>query len=236
MMRKITIVLAFSLLPILCVANDFRFIHVIKILDSNSNDEVIREASTSVSLRIDNEVSVIAGKLGINHVFTYELSGGEFNKENIFDTIEHLEEYGKRDIVFVVYLGHGFRRAYSNTEYPSLYLNSYTQSVDYFDILKEIYEKKPSYVVSIILACNKTKKDAIPKTPTQNENDAVIPADTEKSLITSYHDLFGDINKYYCNSIEFIAAEKYKNTFLFPDGGIFFNEIFNTLQGLVKSV
>lgn len=204
-----------------------RHIHVLKILDSRNQDYIIREACNAISTAIDKEVRLMQDYLDVLTVHTYEITGSNFSREELLKKVDYELSYLESDIVLVVYVGHGFRAVNMKSDAPMLYLNSYEESVNFLDVQQIILEKRPSLLLSMVLACNRTQVDynRPPEIVAINEPDMGTPLQFlfPRSANLKYQELFKETpNQTKC--IDLFGADKEYYTFISQNGGIFFNE------------
>ncbi|RMF01141.1 MAG: hypothetical protein D6772_05290 [Bacteroidetes bacterium] len=220
-------------LPLSLVA-ETRHIHLIKLLDNENPNYVIREGCRSISYAIDQEVNLLAANLGIDNVISYNLSGPNFRLDKLDQVLDYDMAYQERDIVIVVYVGHGFRDAGSTSPYPNLYFNSYDQSVNYADVLLRLQDMNPSLLMNIVIACNVTVQDYSAPPPYQAVNTApeVVAMPKTARHRGIYTSLFAD-EPGLTKVVNLFSADQEYYTFLSNDGGIFFNEIIYTLQDVL---
>jgi hypothetical protein len=225
--------LLWIVLPLSLLA-ETRHIHLIKLLDNENPNYVIREGCRSINYGIEQEVNLLAANLGIDNVIPYNLSGPNFRLDKLEQVLEHDMAYQERDIVIVVYVGHGFRDPGSSSPFPKLYFRSYDQSVHYGDVIQRLQDMNPSLLINIVVACNVTVEDYTTPPPYEAINTApevvTLPkAARHRGLYTS---LFAD-EPGVTKVVNLFSADQEYYTFLSNDGGIFFNEILYTLQDVL---
>lgn len=241
------LILTILLLFALCIEgySDSRHIHVIKILDTKNDNSTIRQAAISVNSKIDEEIKLLADRIGIyeSGIHNYEIVGENFKREELEKVISYDLRYCYRDIVFLVYLGHGYRSQYNNSKFPELkLLDSYDKynTLNVNDILLDIYKARPSYVISIVIACNDEISDFTEQPKSFNISSPNISTylsnNSQLRKTSRYIDLFGKIYDNQTTSILLVGSQKGGLTVITPNGGFFFNSIFNTLDNyLAKS-
>ncbi|MCB0635318.1 MAG: hypothetical protein KDC54_01800 [Lewinella sp.] len=208
-----------------------RHIHVLKIFDDHNRDYVIREGCRSIGFGIDEEVAQMEAHLGVTNVITYDIKGDNFNLAYLDQVLDYEMAYQERDIVILVFVGHGFRSPDTRGPFPELYFNSYTESVNYADIQERILEKNPSILLNIVVACNVTQTDrgAPPPYRSVNTPPATVSLKGGVRHQSLYEGLFADEDG-VTKIINLVSATEEYYTFISNDGGIFFNEILYTLQ------
>lgn len=224
------------LLPLTMMA-ETRHIHLIKLLDNENHNYVIREGCRSISYGIDQEVQLLAANLGIDNVIPYDLSGPNFSLERLDRVLEYDLNYQERDIVIVVYVGHGYRDPGTTSRYPNLYFNGYDNSVNFAAIQDRLTDLNPSLLLNIVIACNVTVADHNEPPPYETINAvpdfATLPKGIRKRGL--YSSLFAD-EPGITKIVNLFSAQEEYYTFISSDGGIFFNEILYTLQEVLGGV
>ncbi len=229
--RRPWLVLLVSLLSLGFLQAETRHLHVLKILDDQNHDYIIREGCRSISYGIDQEVTLMANYLGILNVIEYNINGDDFTLERLDQVLNYEMGYQERDIVLLVYVGHGFRDPNTTSRFPNLYFNSYTESVNFGDIREQILEKNPSLLLNIVVACNVTVLDHSTPPPYRSINAApeVVTLPKSGRYRELYEGLFADESG-MSKTVDLISAQEEHYTFISNDGGIFFNEILYTFQ------
>lgn len=229
---SITLTLAVFCLSVSFLFGETRHIHVLKIIDTGNENPVLRDGARSVEYGLDQEIRFLQDRLGILNVIEYEISGREFSRERLDEVIEYEMEYLERDIVVVLYVGHGYRPVASTGVHPHLYFGDYTSSIDFAEVQDRILEKNPSMLLNIVLACNATQTNFALPPPFEPDNVAP-PIVTLKApgvrRTEPYLQLFAD-QAGYTKVVDLISSDREYYTFLASDGGIFFNEIRYTFQ------
>lgn len=211
-----------------------RHIHLLKILDSDNPDYIIREACHNISADIDKEVQLMQHYLDVYTVHEHEVIGSHFKREELLRKVDYEMSYLEGDIVIIVYVGHGYRSENKESAAPMLYLNTYEESVDFLDIQQIILDKRPSVLMSLVLACNKTQTDFnLPpdiiayNEPVRNISlKAPMPYGMKES---KYKALFKELPQ-RTKCIDLFGADKEYLTFISQNGGIFYNEVFQVLH------
>lgn len=134
-------------------------VHLIKILDTNNEVNVIRLAANSVASRMEQEARIVAEKLNADYV-QHDLSGAFFNVKAIKATLNNLR-FGKEDIVIIAHLGHGYRLATDGLaiqrqgeQYlPRLYFQN-KEVMELSEIFEIVAEKSPNKIIAVVNACN----------------------------------------------------------------------------------
>lgn len=208
-------------------ATETRHIHLLKIFDDNSSNYVIREGCRSINFGIDQEIDLIRHYLGVTNVWEYQIRGANFSRDRIDDILDYELEYQERDIVILVYVGHGFRNPGIQDPLPQLYVNSYSAALSLSDIQQRILERSPSLLISMVVACNVTQLDSNQPPPYLGDN-AAPPIVSMKGgiqrALRPYQELFAD-QEGLTKVIDLISSDREYYTFLSQDGGIFFNEV-----------
>ncbi|MEM1215789.1 MAG: hypothetical protein AAGJ82_08905, partial [Bacteroidota bacterium] len=196
-----------------------------------NQEYVIREGCRSIGSAIDQEVNLLASNLGILSVIPYELRGPNFTLERLEEVIDYEMSYQERDIIILVYVGHGFREPYAADPYPNLYFGSYEHSVNFRDIEERIHEKSPSILMNIVVACNVEITDHSVPPPYEGDNTppSVVTLKGSKRLPQVYEGLFAE-EPNMTKVVNLFSAEPNYYTFIGSDGGIFFNEILYTFR------
>lgn len=232
---RIVPVLSFCLLFFLrSYGAETRHIHLLKILDSENPDYIIREACQSISTDIDKEVKLMQHYLDVYTVHEHEVVGSHFNREELLRKVDYEMSYLEGDIVIVVYVGHGYRSKGKEGAAPMLYLNNYEESIDFLEIQQIILDKRPSVLLSVILACNKTQTDfnRPPDIIAYNEpsRNVALKAPSPYGLKeVKYQALFKETPQ-NTKCIDLFGADKEYLTFISQNGGIFYNEVFKVLH------
>ncbi|PHI21119.1 hypothetical protein CEQ90_03595 [Lewinellaceae bacterium SD302] len=214
-----------------------RHIHVIKMLDDNSENYIVSEGARSIDYGIDRKVEQIRQQLGISTVHYYQISGSNFTRDKLNEVMEYELSYQERDIILLVYAGHGYRMPGSTSVYPKLYFNSYGDGLEMEDLRLALLQKNPSLLINIVVACNVTQYDlsAPPPAPTDGNPPPVAslypPATTRSSraLVNSWHHLFID-SPGYTKVVDLFSSDRENFTFISRDGGIFFSELLYTFH------
>ena len=209
-----------------------RHIHVLKIIDSGNENPVLRDGARSVAFGLDQEIRFLQDQLDILNIIEYEISGAEFSRERLDEVIEYEMEYVERDIVVVLYVGHGYRPLGSAGKFPHLYFGDYTTSIDYGEVQARILDMNPSLLINIVLACNATQTDFGLPPPFVPDNVAPPIVSLKAPGLRRpepYRQLFADQDG-YTKVVDLISSDREYYTFLASDGGIFFNEIRYTFQ------
>jgi|GEM_PF-3567389 len=248
-MKYLSVILYMGLLPFLTYSQpnetEARYIHVLKILDTNSPNPTIKEACKIVSRQIDNEASAIAQNLDIesDNIYTYNATGANFTKRYLTNVINQDMSYCLGDIVLVAYLGHGFRTTDNLTNLPQLYMGNYEESIHFQDVIHNIAMKKPSIIFSIVNACH-TKVDArdIVSYPPpvfflpQKAPESIKPFPASQRKTNRYKELFpsrlnGSRQELRSAlTITLLSSKEGNYTYLTKDGGLFFPAVLNTLH------
>lgn len=208
-----------------------RHIHILKMLDNENHDFIIREGCRSIEFGVGQEVQLLKHELGIDQVLEYNISGPNFKLDHLDQVLNYDMEYQERDIVILVYVGHGFRDAAMPGSMPTLYFNSYTQSIALAELQERILDKKPSLLLTIAVACNASVENwgiPPPYLPVNDVPEVVgLPGGGRRT--DTYRALFG-AEENYTKCIDLISADQEFYTFISADGGIFFTEVMYTLQ------
>lgn len=233
-MRSVPVLIYCLLLFFNSFGAETRHIHLLKILDSENPDFIIREACNNIAADIDKEVKLMQHYLDVYTVHEHEVVGSHFNREELLQKVDYEMSYLEGDIVIVVYVGHGYRSANKESAAPMLYLNNYEESVDFLEIQQIILDKRPSILLSIVLACNKTQTDynSPPDIIAYNEpirNIALKAPFNPGVKPKKYQELFKEIPQ-RTKCIDLFGADKEYYTFISQNGGIFYNEVFQVLN------
>lgn len=233
-MRSIFLLMTSILVTFSFLLAETRHIHILKILDSNNPDYIIREACNNISADLDKEVKLMQHYLDIYTVHEYEVIGSQFNREELLQRVDYEMSYLEGDIVILVYVGHGYRSKDMKSDGPMLYLNNYQESVSFFDIQQIVLDKRPSVLMSIVLACNKTQTDynTPPDIIAYNESNRNVSLKAPPAYFnlkpSKYKELFEEIPG-QTRCIDLFGADKEYYTFISQNGGIFYNEIFRVM-------
>lgn len=220
------------LLPFAWLSAETRHIHVLKILDDNSPNFIIREGCRSIDYGVDQEVQLMKQHLGITDVHYYAISGTNFSLARLQEVLDYELEYQERDIIMLVYAGHGYREPNSPSRFPKLYFNSYQEAMELEDIRWQLIEKNPSLLINIVVACNATQLDR--KQPPPYMEDGNLPPVASLAVkgirkTAPYQRMFAN-QENHTKVLDFISADKEHLTFMTRDGGIFFSEILFAFQ------
>ncbi|MEM7573780.1 MAG: hypothetical protein AAF433_12800 [Bacteroidota bacterium] len=209
-----------------------RHIHVIKVLDSHSPNAVIVDGCRSIEYGLDQEVQLMRDHLGITDIHYYDVSGLDFRRSRLEEVLTHEIQYQERDIIVLVYAGHGYREASSVTPYPKLYFNGYDSAIEFEELRMRLIDMNPSMLINMIVACNVTQYDM--NRPPDYQADGNAPPIASLSIKAPrrdepYMQLFADQTG-YTKVVDLISAKPERFTFLTRDGGIFFSEILYTFM------
>lgn len=202
-----------------------RMIHVVQMLDNNSPEYLIREGCRSIDYGVQREVERIQHALGIASVEFYQLSGPKFTRGALEFVLDYELEYQQRDIIIMVYAGHGYREPGSTATLPKLYFNGYENSMEGDELKIRLLEKNPSVLINLIVACNTTQTDRS-VTPGRPQDEGLNPgvlAATDRPA-APYVTLFSDQDG-YTKVIDLISSDREYETFMSRDGGVFFSEV-----------
>ncbi len=209
-----------------------RYIHVLRIMDDLNQQYTIREGCRSVSYGLDREVELVRNQLGITEVMQYDISGTNFSRERLDDILEYDMAYQERDIIFVVYVGHGFRPPGDRGLFPYLYFRGYDRTLSFDDVRTRLLELNPSLLLNIVVACNVEQLDHLAPPPYLEDNRppavAVLPPGRPRQ-VEPYLQLFAD-QPNYTKVIDLVSAQPGQYTYLTTDGGIFFSEVMHAFQ------
>ncbi|MEO1256971.1 MAG: hypothetical protein AAFY41_19100, partial [Bacteroidota bacterium] len=92
-----------------------RHIHVLRILDNKSVNFTISEGCRAIDYGISQEVELMKRHLGITDVQYYDVAGYNFSRERLQNVLDYELSYQERDIIILVYAGHGYREPGSNS-------------------------------------------------------------------------------------------------------------------------
>lgn len=230
-----------GLLPLLqngLLHAETRHIHVLWMLDSENQDYVIREGCRSIKLGLEQEVLLMQRELGVDRIWDYDISGANFSLARLDQVLEYELEYQERDIVILLYVGHGFRDESTSGALPKLYFNSYTESVALAELQERILDKKPSLLLTVAVACNVTVQNWGVPPPYLPVNDApdvvsLAPRADRADRAEAYRALFGE-EENYTKCVDLVSAGEEFYTFISADGGIFFNSFLYALREAVS--
>lgn len=212
-----------------------RHIHVIKMLDDNSVNYIVAEGARNIDFSIDRKVEQIRQQLGISTVHTYQISGSSFNRSKLDEVMEYELSYQERDIILLVYTGHGYRMPGSASVFPKLYFNSYADGLEMEDLRLALLQKNPSLLINIVVACNVTQYDlnAPPPVPTDGNSPPIASLsprpNTYQTQSSAWNHLFAD-SPGYTKVVDLFSSDRENFTFISQDGGIFFNEVLYTFH------
>ncbi|MEO0627834.1 MAG: hypothetical protein AAFY91_12650 [Bacteroidota bacterium] len=228
-MRSIVFVVISLIIPQLIHTKELetRHIHVIKIMDSMSDNDVIADGCRSIEYGLEQEINLMRDHLGITDIHYYDVSGIDFRREQLEKVLTHDIQYQERDIIVLLYAGHGYREANSVSDYPKLYLNGYGEAMEFDEIRDRLIKMNPSVLINMVIACNVTQLDqSVPPDYKAEGNSPPIAALTPKAprRFEPYHRLFADQTG-YTKVVDLVSARPEKFTFLTREGGIFFSEI-----------
>jgi len=202
-------------------------------LDDNSQNFTISEGCRAIDYGVDQEVELMKNYLGITDVHYYHVSGTNFSRERLDEVLEYELSYQERDIILLVYAGHGFREPMSRSRFPKLYFNNYAQALEFEDLRMALIRKNPSLLLNMVIACNVTQYDHTQPPPLPEDGNAPPSVATLKSAAARkkepYLRMFAD-QPGYTKVIDLLSADKEHYTFMTRDGGIFFSEVLYTFQ------
>lgn len=226
------VLLLLSLVYAFSLSAETRHIHVLKLLDNSNSNFTISEGCRSIDYGIDQEIQLMKFHLGITDIHYYDVSGTNFSRERLQQVLDYELEYQERDIIILVYAGHGYRELQSTSRFPKLYFNNYAQAIEFDELRMALIQKNPSLLINMVVACNVTQLDQ--STPPPFLEDGTPPpvaSLTPKSARSSapYLRLFADQSG-YTKVLDFLSADKEYFTFMTRDGGIFFSEILYSFQ------
>lgn len=231
-LTKTGLVTILSFFFLLSLSAETRHIHVIKMLDDNSQNFTISEGCRSIDYGVDQEVELMKFYLGITDVHYYHVSGTNFSRDRLQDVLDYELSYQERDIILLVYAGHGYREPSSRSRFPKLYFNNYDQAIEFEEIRLALIQKNPSLLISMVMACNKTQYDHNAPPPYLEEGNPPPPAVLTPKGVRArepYLRLFAD-QPGYTKVLDLMSADREHYTFMTRDGGIFFSEILYTFQ------
>lgn len=212
-----------------------RHIHVLKMLDDNSTNYIVSEGARSIDYGIDRKVEQIQQQLGITTVYEYRITGTDFSRGKLQEILEYELSYQERDIIILVYAGHGYREQGSQSRFPKLYFNNYAEGLEFGDLRQQLLEKNPSLLINLVVACNVTQYDlsAPPPLPSDANPPPVARlaprAGQPKGGTNRWRHLFAD-NPGYTKVVDLLSADRENFTFIGRDGGVFFNEVLYAFQ------
>ena len=210
-----------------------RHIHVIQMLDDNSQTYLIREGCRSIDYGVQRTVDRIQQSLGVTNVHYYRLSGLGFNRERLDYVLNYEMAYQERDIILFVYTGHGYRDAGSPGRLPKLYFNGYHNSLEGDELRMRLVEMNPSLLLNIVIACNAVQRDhrVAPGQPEDDGSDG-NRLNGRTPDPQAYEVLFAD-QPGYTKVIDLVSADREYETFISRDGGIFFAEVAYAFEELL---
>ena len=208
-----------------------RVIHVVQMLDDNSPEYLIREGCRSIDYGVQREVDRIGAALGVADVKYYRLSGSSFNREALEFVVDYELAYQERDIIVMVYAGHGYREPGSQAGLPKLYFSGYDTALEGDELRMRLLEKNPSVLINLVIACNTTQANQLvePGRPADaGLNVTQLNAPTAAAN-QAYRQLFAEAEG-FTKVIDLVSADREFETFMSRDGGIFFSEVLYTFQ------
>lgn len=226
------LVLLLSLVFAFSLSAETRHIHVLKLLDNSNGNFTISEGCRSIDYGIDQEIQLMKFHLGITDIHYYDVSGTNFSRERLQRVLDYELEYQERDIILLVYAGHGFRELQSESRFPKLYFNNYAQAIEFDELRMALVQKNPSLLINMVVACNVTQLDQTAPPPfLEDGTPPPFATLTPKSMRKTepYLRLFADQGG-YTKVLDFLSADKEYYTFMTRDGGIFFSEILYSFQ------
>ncbi|NJO86698.1 MAG: hypothetical protein HC821_01070 [Lewinella sp.] len=229
-----------------------RHIHVIKMLDDNNSDLIISEGCRAIDYGIDREVQLMQHHLGVTDVHYYHISGTNFSRARLEEVLDEGLAYQERDIIFLVYAGHGYRELGSRSRFPKLYFNDYQNGLEFEELRQALIQKNPSLLLSLVVACNVTQLNQNEPPPFLPDGNPPPPPSGSPSVAyleystlspkggrgvldyrlrraEPYFQLFADQTN-YTKVVDLLSADQEFFTFITRDGGIFFSEVLYTFQ------
>lgn len=212
-------------------------VHLIKILDFNELEYVLRANASHVEATMEKEIEVLAKNLNIpeSGIISHDLYGPKFTREGILGELRNLQ--CENDIVVIVYFGHGFKSETNTTEYPDLYIANLDNSINFSDVLGIIKKKKPNFMLSVVSTCQEHYTNftnpyppIIPPTQRQIRTYTASPVVYEVRQPQRYQDLFKreEAQNFQTVSIEFLSCSDGEVSYFSDDqvfgGGYFFEE------------
>ena len=210
-----------------------RVIHVVQMLDDNSSEYLIREGCRSIDYGVQREVDRIGAELGVADVKYYRLSGSSFNRNALEFVVDYELAYQERDIIIMVYAGHGYREPGSTAQLPKLYFSGYNTALEGDELRLQLLEKNPSVLINLVIACNTTQTNQLvePGRPADEGLSAgrlnAAPQSTNRAFLQLFAEAPG-----FTKVIDLVSADREFETFMSRDGGIFFSEVLYTFQEL----
>lgn len=217
------------LFPFPRVTAETRMIHVVQLLDDNSPQYLIREGCRSISYGVEREVGRIQEALGIAEIEYHTLTGSRFNRESLEFVIDYELAYQERDIIILVYAGHGYREPGSSAVLPKLYFNGYAQAIEGDELRFRLLEKNPSLLINLLVACNTTQNDRSVAPGRPQDEGLNLARLNQRFSAAAYQTLFAD-QPGYTKVVDLISADREYETFMSRDGGIFFSEVLYAFQ------
>lgn len=240
-MRLVLLIISVLLFSTYMLA-DTRKIHLFKIFDYENHEpreaSLVKNACKTISAKTKLEINYIHSELSTVDVREYEFSGSKFDQKILMNTIKSLK-FIDNDIIFIIYVGHGRRHVAQDNLQQTPLLKFNDQSEIEFETLREMFlEKKPSYIISMIIACN-APSEFQPKGRPFIRNDSVndisynhrniVLSSVKKRYLAPYLSLF-QTHKNYTTCIDLLAAKANYYTFIDSHGGNFFWSIMDAFE------
>ena len=92
-MIRVGSMMLLCLICCLSVSAETRHIHLLKIMDTQNADYVIREGCRSIDYGIAQEIEMLREKLGINQLLQYDISGADFRLDKLDEVLSYDMEY-----------------------------------------------------------------------------------------------------------------------------------------------
>ncbi|MEM9836596.1 MAG: caspase family protein [Bacteroidota bacterium] len=209
-----------------------RHIHVLRLLDNMNQNFTISEGCRSIDYGIEQEIQLMQFHLGITNVQYYDVAGINFSRDRLREVLDYELSYQERDIIILVYAGHGYREPQSQSRFPKLYFNNYAQAMEFDELRMALIQKNPSLLINMVVACNVTQIDhSVPPPYLEDGTPPPVATLTPKGTRAkeAYYRMFADQSG-YTKVLDFLSADKDYYTFMTRDGGIFFSEILYAFQ------
>jgi hypothetical protein len=247
-MKKSLFFVIFICLSAVLLAQD-KQIHVLLILDTDfysreyAYSSELQNGAENTRIHVRQEALFLMRHFNLteNDVHFYEVSGerkqgkNNFTAEGLQMTLDSMtQQVQPQDIVIVASYSHGMKSERANIA-PIVCIGAvHDRDYLYFDdVLKKIEEKHPSFILSLVTACQKdvhTQLQAVaansPRYPTSYKGVGIAPTMNRKGSTFQYTKLFENeaFNQFRTVSVEFYSCQKDQVAYVDSWGGIFFKE------------
>jgi hypothetical protein len=131
-------------------------LHAILVGDTNVSD-----VGASVQIdqrRLQGLVKSISEYTGMT-LNSHLVSGNQLSRANVEKAISSISA-GSDDVIFFFWNGHGFNDEKSNSEFPTMYLGNWQNTLGLEEVANKLGQKKPRLLIVIGDTCNKPMGDS----------------------------------------------------------------------------